>query len=35
MEFGGGTFSRVIGVNVLDSEGKGGISVVICGDISI
>ena len=35
MEFGGGTFSRVIGVNVLDSEGKGGISAVICGDISI
>ena len=35
MKFGEGTFSRVIGVNVLDSEGKGGISVVICGDISI
>ena len=35
MEFGGGTFSRVIGVNVLDSGGEGGISAVICGDISI
>ena len=35
MEFGGGTFSRVIGVNFLDSGGEGGISAVICGDINI
>ena len=35
MEFGGGTFSSVIGVNVLDSGGEGGISAIICGDTSI
>ena len=35
MEFGGGTFGRVIGVNVLDSGGEGRITAVICGDISI
>ena len=36
MEFGGGTFGRVIGVNVLDSGGEGTwITAVICGNISI
>ena len=36
MEFGGGTFGRVIGVNVLDSGGEGTwFTAVICGDISI
>ena len=35
MEFGGGTVSHGICVNVLGSEGKVGISAVICGDISI
>jgi hypothetical protein len=34
MEFGGDTVSHVICVNVL-SEGKVGLSAVICGDISI
>ena len=36
MEFGGDTFGRVIGVNVLDSGGEGTwITAVIGGDISI
>ena len=35
MEFGGGTVSHVIGVTVLGSEGRGGISAVICGGINI
>ena len=36
MKFGGGTFSRVIGVNVLDSGGKGKwITAVIWENIGI
>ena len=33
MEFGGGIFGRVIGVNVLDSGGEGRITAVICGTL--